>query len=95
MTAPVAAGSIMSPVRAAETAYVPLLGKTRWRKTPTTFGPLGRVLFTLALVLPVPLVVFWAVISGGFGAAGAVIWIFIIMPMGLRDIWKAGTIPLN
>jgi hypothetical protein len=94
-TAAPAAGSIMSPVRAAETRHVPLLGKTRWRKTPTTFGPLGRVLLTLVLVVPLPVFIVIAVFSGGLEAGGAVIWGLIVMPLGLRDVWKAGTYPLN
>jgi hypothetical protein len=78
-TAAPAAGSIM----------------TRWRKTPTTFGPLGRVLLTLVLVVPLPVFIVIAVFSGGLEAGGAVIWGLIVMPLGLRDVWKAGTYPLN
>jgi hypothetical protein len=90
------AGTIMSPARASEKqAFVPLVGKTRWRKTPTTFGPLGRLICTFLLVGPLPPFIVVAFYSGGFEAGGAVIWGLIVMPWGLKDVWKAGTIPLN
>lgn len=90
------AGSIMSGTRASEKqAYVPLVAKTRWGKTPTTFGPLGRVLCTIFLVVPLIPLAIVAVFTGGFEAGGAVVWGLFIMPLGLRDVWKVGTIPLN
>jgi len=67
--------------------------KTRWRKTPTTFGPVGRIVCTVLLILPLPLLILWTVISGGFGIMGLGAWAGVIMPMGLRDVWKAGSLP--
>jgi len=91
-----APGSIMSPARMTDKkAFVPLVARTRWRKTPTTFGPLGRVLCTLGLVLPFIFLTVVGIFTGGLEIGGAVIWGFVVMPLGLRDVWKAGTIPLN
>jgi hypothetical protein len=67
--------------------------KTRWRKTPTTFGPVGRVVFTFLLFVPVPLLIVGVVVTGGLEIIGAGIWILVIMPWALRDIWKAGQLP--
>jgi hypothetical protein len=64
--------------------------KTRWRKTTTTYGPLGRMLATFALVVPFVFFVVLGILTGGFTIAGVVIWGFVIMPWGLRDVWKAG-----
>ncbi len=90
------ASTIMSPARASEKqAFMPLVARTRWRKTPTTFGPLGRLICTFLLVAPLPPFIAIAVFTGGFEVGGPLIWGFIVMPLGLRDVWKVGTIPLN
>jgi hypothetical protein len=85
----------MSPTRTADAQHVvvPTVVKTRWRKTATTFGPVGRVLATFGLVLPFIFFVVIGIFTGGFTIAGAVIWGFVIMPWGLRDTWKAGQLP--
>jgi hypothetical protein len=87
--------SIMSPTRTVDAQHVvtPTVVKTRWRKTATTFGPVGRVLATIGLVLPFIFFVVIGIFTGGFTIAGAVIWGFVIMPWGLRDTWKAGQLP--
>lgn len=72
----------------------PSLGPpTRWGKTPTTFGPVGRVLATLGLLVPL---VFMIVGGLVFMAAwaGALVWLVVVMPRGLRDIWRAGRVPI-
>jgi hypothetical protein len=84
--------SIMAPDRGAPT-LAPTMVKTRWRKTGTTFGPVGRLIATVALVVPFLVFVVVGIFTGGFTIAGAVIWGFIIMPWGLRDTWKAGQLP--
>jgi hypothetical protein len=91
----VGGSSVMSPTRTVDAQHVvaPTVVKTRWRKTATTFGPLGRVLATIGLVLPFICFVLVGVLTGGFTIAGAVIWGFVIMPWGLRDTWKAGQLP--
>lgn len=67
--------------------------KTRWRKTPTTFGPVGRVLCTTFLVVMLAVLIVGTVVSGGLDIIGLGIWGFVIMPWALRDIWKAGSLP--
>jgi hypothetical protein len=69
----------------------PLMTYSRWKKSEGTFGPAGRVIATLLLLLP--LVVMVAAIATGIGIVGAVIYIFAVMPWALRDIWqKAPTV---
>jgi hypothetical protein len=84
--------SIMAATRGVPT-LAPTMVKTRWRKTGTTFGPVGRLLATVALVVPFLVFVVVGIFTGGLTIAGAVIWGFVIMPWGLRDTWKAGQIP--
>jgi hypothetical protein len=92
--APAGEYSIMSGVRkeAAARPALPMI-RTRWRKTPTTFGPMGRLLCTFGLFVPVPLLIVGVVVTGGLEIIGAGIWILVIMPWALRDIWKAGQLP--
>jgi hypothetical protein len=82
------------PVRAApvKTEAPPTI-KTRWRKTPTTFGPVGRLTCTVGLVLMLAFFIVGGIITGGMTLVGAGIWGFVIMPWALRDLWKAGTLP--
>jgi hypothetical protein len=64
---------------------------TRWAKTDTTFGPVGRLVATFGLLVP-----FAVMIVGGltdpFVWGGAAVWGAVIMPWGLRDVWKAGKV---
>jgi len=65
---------------------------TRWGKTPTTFGPLGRVLATIGLLIPLAIM-----IGGGFAVifswGGAAVYAAVILPWGLRDVWQQGRLP--
>jgi hypothetical protein len=70
----------------------PTVRRSRWRKTQTTFGPVGRVLWTFALIVPVPLFIVAGVVGDLFAFGVAVIWAFVIMPMGLRAVWRAGQV---
>lgn len=72
----------------------PAVRRTRWRKTPTTFGPTGRVLLSLALLVPLPLMIVGG-LADPFVWGGAGFWAFVVMPLALRDIWKAGQLPLR
>jgi hypothetical protein len=85
-------GALTRPLPAAPT-LPPAVIKTRWRKTPTTFGPVGRLLATIALVVPFIFFVVVGVLTAGFTIVGAALWGFILMPWGLRDTWKAGQRP--
>jgi hypothetical protein len=71
----------------------PAVVRTRWRKTPTTFGPLGRVSGTIGLVVMLAFFIVGGIITGGMTLVGAGIWGFVIMPWALRDLWRAGTLP--
>jgi len=86
----------MSPARTAAAAAGPApMVKTRWKKTATTFGPLGRIACTVALVVPFIVFVLLGVFTGGLVLAAPVIWGFVIMPWGLRDTWRAGSVPAS
>jgi hypothetical protein len=86
----------MAPTRHVPAATLPVhVTKTRWRKTQTTFGPLGRVLATMALVIPFAFFLAIGILSGGMFVGGALIWGILLMPWGLRDVWKAGQLPVS
>lgn len=86
--------SAPSSTRMARPSELPqTIVKSRWRKTATTFGPLGRIIATVALVVPFVLFVVISIYTGGLILAAPVIWGFVIMPWGLRDTWKAGQVP--
>jgi hypothetical protein len=72
----------------------PRVRRTRWGKTPTTFGPLGRVLLTLALLVPLPLMIIGG-LADPFVWGGAGFWLVVVMPLSLRDIWKAGLLQVR
>ena len=55
---------------------------SRWRGGPTTFGPLGRMSWTLMVLL----VAAFAIFSGDIFFMG--IWIVFAGPMILRSVWK-------
>ncbi|HVV76186.1 MAG TPA: hypothetical protein VHC43_09135 [Mycobacteriales bacterium] len=88
------ANSIMSGTRqeAASVGPAPMV-KTRWKKTPTTFGPVGRLVCTLLLLVPLPLMIVGTIVSGGLEIVGLGIWLLVVMPWALKDIWKAGLLP--
>ena len=54
---------------------------SRWAASPTSFGPLGRVVLTLLLVL----VQMWLVQTN---LIGAVVFGLLGVPLVLRDVWK-------
>jgi len=68
-----------------------LTRSTRWAKTPTTFGPAGRVLCTVGVLVPL-----LVMIVGGFvdmfAWGGAAVYGAVIVPWAMRDIWKAGQV---
>ena len=61
---------------------------SRWKKTDGTFGPGGRIIATVLLVVPLP--VFALGVASGIGIVGAGLWVIVVMPWALRDIWKRG-----
>ena len=75
-------------------APAPAVVRTRWRKTPTTFGPVGRLSATFALVIPLAFMVVGG-LADPFVWGGAGFWILVVMPLALRDVWKAGQLPVR
>jgi hypothetical protein len=69
-------------------AAAALMSYSRWKKTDGTFGPAGRIIATLLLVVPLP--VFALGVASGIGIVGAGLWVIVVMPWALRDIWKRG-----
>jgi hypothetical protein len=88
-TAPERTGQI-STSRGAQPA---LVRYSRWEKSAGTFGPFGRLFATFLLLIPLP--VFAMTLAIGIGIIGAGIYIVVIMPWALRDIWKKATIRLD
>jgi hypothetical protein len=75
------------PVRHVPRATVqPAETQSRWRKTPTTMGPVGRISWTLGVLL----VAGFCFFSGDvFAIAG---WCLIAAPLILRSVWAKGRI---
>ena len=57
---------------------------SRWRKSSTTMGPVGRILATVLFFLPIAIFFF----GGFYGIVGIAIWVIWILPRALRSIWK-------
>jgi len=63
---------------------------SRWQGSVLTFGPVGRVVCTLLLIV----VLAWFLMYGGlFGIAGAVVWCGWVLPRALRDTWRQAALP--
>ena len=56
----------------------------RLTRSEITFGPVGRVVCTVLVLLPIP----WLLFSLFFGLLGALIYIILFVPWALRDIWR-------
>jgi hypothetical protein len=69
-------------------AALPLMTYSRWKKTDGTFGPTGRLVATFLLLVPLPLLALG--VASGIGIIGAGLYVVIVMPWALRDIWKRG-----
>jgi hypothetical protein len=71
-----------------------LMRTTRWGKTSTTFGPAGRIIATVGLLIPLAIM-----IVGGFAVmfswGGALVYAATILRWGLRDVWRAGQVPIS
>lgn len=67
---------------------LPLMSYSRWKKTDGTFGPTGRVIATVLLIVPLPVLALG--VATGIGIIGAGLYIIVVMPRALRDIWKRG-----
>ena len=76
--APVGGPSLPPVPVAAEQVVLPTY--TRWRKTDTKFGPVGRVAWTVAMVLGLGIALFS---QDPFAVGGAV----IVSTVVLRSVW--------
>jgi hypothetical protein len=65
-----------------------LMSYSRWKKTDGTFGPAGRVIATVLLLVPLPVLAVG--VATGIGIIGAGLYVIVVMPWVLRDIWKRG-----
>ena len=57
---------------------------SRWQRSEITFGPLGRVVITVALLAPVWFGIFYS----AFFLVFAALWAFFIIPLAYRDVWR-------
>jgi hypothetical protein len=56
---------------------------SRWSRSATTFGPVGRMVGTVLLLT----VGVWLAV---FALVGAAVWWFVVVPWALRDLWRPG-----
>ncbi|MFZ0324205.1 MAG: hypothetical protein WAN48_08755 [Actinomycetes bacterium] len=76
-----------APLRAGEPSHVAPTA-SRWAKSDVTFGPVGRVVSTVLLVLPMLFFVATGLFTmDPFVLVGAAIW-FFFMVTGLRHVWR-------
>ncbi|HEX7353326.1 MAG TPA: hypothetical protein VF288_00650 [Mycobacteriales bacterium] len=77
-------------VRRQAPAAAPLTAQVGHRagRSQTTFGPVGRALWTIGILLvPVP----FLVLSEGLAGWGlAALWWGVVTPWSLRDLWRSG-----
>ncbi len=57
-------------------------------KSSLTFGPVGRVLWTIGIIAPPALILWWTELWAGFGFAA--LWWGVVTPWALRDLWRSG-----
>jgi hypothetical protein len=83
-------GPVVAPLQprsTLEAAPAALTQRTRYGTSEMTFGLTGRIIMTILLILPLAL--FIPAIALGFGIVGMGIWGFVVIPWGLRDIWRS------
>jgi len=81
-----------SAATAGQTAVV--MRTTRWGKTQTTFGPVGRVIATVATLLPLALMTVGGFVDM-FAWGGALVYLVVIVPWAMRETWQAGRVPVR
>jgi hypothetical protein len=74
-------------------ANVALMRYSRWKKTDGTFGPAGRIIATLLLLVPLPILLL--AVASGIGIIGVGLYLIVVMPWALRDIWKKAAIAIE
>lgn len=63
---------------------------TRWQSSVVTFGPVGRVAWTLALLA---VLVWFVLYTGPFAIVGLVVWLGWVLPWAVRDLWRRAPLP--
>ncbi len=87
--APLAASRMGLPSPSMAIGQAPQPKASRWAKSDTTFGPVGRVVSTFALIVPFLFLAVAGIFTfDPFVLGGAGIWAFLMM-MGLRQVWQA------
>lgn len=61
---------------------------SRWARTETTMGPVGRLVTSALVLVPIPLCAF----GGPIAWAAGLVYSGTMLPMAMRDIWKVGRI---
>jgi hypothetical protein len=70
------------------TPQLPSGRSSRWAKSDTTFGPVGRLVCTVALIIPFTFLVAAGLLTfDPFVLGGAGIWA-VLMAVGLRQTWQ-------
>jgi len=72
--------------------------RTRWARSATSFGPFGRVAWTVVLLIPVAVLIYFACRYPGRPRTGVVLGLVLwigLMSWPLRDIWKVVSIPVR
>lgn len=80
-----------APARVAAAAMVISRTGQHTDRSSITFGPVGRVgrvLWTVAIVSPPALVLWFTTLFAGWGFA--LLWWGVITPWALRDLWRSG-----
>lgn len=64
--------------------------RSRWVSSAVTFGPVGRIVVSLLMLVPL----WWFIAYAGvFGIVGVPIWLTKVLPWALRDIWRPVRLP--
>ena len=65
---------------------------SRWGRSSYTFGPVGRVLVTLVLLLPV----LWMLLNSALTLLTVGIpYTFVLLPWALRDVWARARVSVR
>lgn len=57
-----------------------------------TFGPVGRIVVSLLMLVPL----WWFIAYAGvFGIVGVPIWLVKVLPWALQDIWRPVKLPAS
>lgn len=93
-TAPVPSSGFRTVATTAVGQTPVVMRTTRWGKTQTTFGPVGRLVATVATLLPLAVMTVGGFVDM-FAWGGALVYLVIIVPWAMRETWQAGRIPVR